>query len=644
MAPDAYDVSNVVQFLGGFGKRRGEIAAANQADKEYKLQTVQTLFSFAEGKRASAEASRVLAGDANLSRNERDRHALDAERHSQEGESIYAGASELFGMIDEKPKTGKKENPAMQFLQFVNPFKRRGPQSGEFEQELSDLLSGLGGAKGGGGTDLAGLVGGGGGGTAGAGAESPGFAAGGVARQTPTGQGAGDPGQAVTAALGAAIPGVGPTPRLPAAEGPVSQTAATLAQQQPVGTAAGEAIQAGVAPGATGITPTPARGPLLEERVISQRELYPHITGTRTAYPDMRLTDYQDQINQEGQSALANLNAYLQSTPIRETFADAMNDPDFTKHYRPAARAFEDLDAYDTFQTEIAAIFPEMRTNPPEAGAAMAADVARQFRLEQQGGKFGDASTWTPATIAAVEAFDVWASMQPDLSPEFGALRRYISITRKDPTTRTPAEQREVDVFIDLYNRGIYGAGTGPGRGGRVNYQFPKGIDPETGMEVYFMVDPSNPQAGGVPLRDATGRTITTTPNLDLNDIMYTAEWQMNPETGDMQRKSWKVEEKKVIAALSKPGTRRLIQAWIGSGFVFDTYTAERIQKYLDENPTAGLAPGEDVTPGPGNPGNVNRPQLGSGGLEAFRARAKAREERGAATAPAYVPPPSPYE
>lgn len=633
--PDAYDVSNVVGFLGGFGKKRADIAAQNQAAKEYKLQTVQTLFQFAEGKRASAESSRALAGDNSLSKNERDRHALAAERATQEGESIYAGASELFGLIDEKPKTGKKENPAMQFLQFVNPFKRRGNQPGEFEAELSTLLAGLGGGKGGGG----------------AGGESPGFPGAGIAGAPTTGQGAGDPAQTpVSAALGAAIPGTGPTPQL--AGGPVSPAAAMLAGQQqvgppfttsPVAGATGEAIQAGVAPGgvapgATGITPTPAAGPDLS---ASARDLYPHIVGTRNEYQDLNLVDYNEQIRQEGQVAVQNLNAYIISTPQRETFEDAMNDPEFVKHYRPASRAYENLDQYDIFQSNVADIFPEMRTNPPEAGYNLAARVADQFRIEQQAGKFGDASTWSAATIAAVEAYDVWASMQERLSPEFGVLRRYISITRKDSTLRTPAEQREVDVFIDLYNKGIYGAGTGPGRGGAVNYQFPKGIDPATGLEVYFVIDPRNPGAGGTPLKDSRGRVITTTPNLDLEEIMYTAEYTMNPETGAMERKSWKVEEKKVIAALSKPGTRRLIQAWIGSGFVFDTYTADRIQKYLDENPTAGLAPGEDITditriPGTGNPGNTGRPQLAPGGLEAFRDRAKTRE--------AYVPPPSPYE
>jgi len=619
-------LGNIAEFIGGFAGQREKIAAANQEDKNYKLSTVQTLFQFAEGKRASAEASRLLAGDTNLSANEQERHRLAAESHTAEGERLYAGASELFGLIDEKPKTGKKENPAMQFLQFVNPFKRRGPQAGgEFETELSALLSSLGGGKGA---------------TGGAGAESPGFTAGGIGGATPTGQGAGAPEQtAVSAALGAAIPGVGPTPRPQLAAGDVSPAAAMLAgQQRPVvGTATGEAVEAGVAP-VTAITPTPARGPLLEERVISARELYPHITGTRSAYRDMNLSDYNERINQEGQSALSNLNAYLQSTPVRETFADAMNDPDFTKHYRPAARAFQDLKEFDIFQSNIAAIFPEMRENPPEAGAAMAADVARQLRLEQQGGKFGDASTWTPATVAAVEAFDVWASMQPTLSPEFGVLRRYIAITRKDQSTRTPAEQREVDVFIDLYDRGIYGVGPGAGGGaGGVNYQFPTGIGPD-GREIYFVVNPRDPiGTPPVPLRDAFGRVITTEGPIKLDEIMFTAEYTMNPETGSMERRSWKVEEKKVIAALSRPGTRRQIQAWIGSGFIFDTYTADRIQKYLDDNPTAGLAPGEDITRSPGNPGNL-------GGLEAFRRRALEREGGGGATAPAYVPPPSPYE
>jgi hypothetical protein len=636
-----FDLNNVVDFLGGFGQKRSEIATANQAAKEYKLQTVQTLFTFAEGKRASAEASRLLAGDNKLSENERDRHALDAERYSQEGESIYAGASELFGMIDEKPKTGKKENPAMQFLKFVNPFTRRGNQPGEFEEELSTLLAGLGG-KGGGG----------------AGGESPGFTAGGIGGAPPTGQGAGDPGQTATAAaLGAAIPGTGPTPRLPAATGQVSPAAAILAQQQP-GAATGEAagvstvrerrlaLEAGEAPSATGITPTPARGPLLEQRVISARELYPHITGTRSAFKDMNLVDFNQNINREGQEALANLNAYIQSTEVRETFTDAMNDPNFTKHYRPAARAFQDTEGYTIFQKNIADIFPEMRDSPPEAGSALMADVARQLRLEQGGGKFADASTWTDKTIAAIDTLDVWMTMQADLGPIFVVMKRYLDTTRKDPETWTDADRFNVSQFKDFYDRGMFGPGTGPGRAGAPRaFQFPKGIDPDTGQSVYFVVDPLNPQAGGTPLRDRNGRTITTDGPLQLDEIMFTAEYTYNPDTREMERKSWRVEMKKVIAALSRPGTRRQIEQWLYTE-IFDTTSRRATELYLKNNPTVGLAPGEDVTGTTPNLGNDGRPQLGvgAGGLEAFRARAREREEGGGgATAAPYVPPPSPY-
>ena len=582
--PDQYDVGNIVNFIAGFGKKRGEIAEQNQTAKNYKLQTVQTLFSFAEGKRASAESSRLLAGDANLSRNERDRHALDAERYSAEGEQIYAGASELFGLIDEKPKTGKKENPAMQFLKFVNPFTRRGNQPGEFEAELSTLLSGLGGGKGGGG------------------AESPGFTAGGIGGGTPTGQGAGDPGQTATAAaLGAAIPGTGPTPRLPAAEGPVSSAAATLAQQQqvgppfttsPVAGATGEAIQAGV-PTATAITPTPG-----EEGVLTARDMYPHITGTRAAYPDLTGTDFNERINQEGQTALTNLNQYLQSTPIRETFADAMNDPNFTKHYRPAARAFQDLDAYDTFQAEIAAIFPEMRERPPEAGFALAADVARRFRIETQAGKFGDASTWSAETIAAVEAFDAWASLQPDLSPEFGAMRKYIRITRMDPSKRTDQDRRDVKVFMDLYDKNIFG--TAAGRGGGVNYTFPKAMNPEGTAQVIWKVDPGNPQ-GAVPLLDAGGNQILAE-GLDTSDWLYTSQFYRDPNTGEMSISKKRVDVSKVYDALQIPGNRSKIEALLGTE-MFDVEAREEIQEFLNNNPNMGKKAGGGGGPPPGGGG-----------------------------------------
>ena len=623
--PDQYDLGNIASFIGGFAGQREKIAAANQEDKNYKLQTVQTLFQFAEGKRAQAEASRLLAGDEKLSRNERDRHQLDVDRHSAEGEKLYAGASELFGLIDDKPKTGKKPNPAMQFLQFVNPFKRRGPGSGgEFETELSELLSGLGGGKGGGG----------------AGAESPGFTLGGIGGVTPQGQGAADPEQTpVSAALGAAIPGVGPTPKL--AGGPVSPAAAVLAQQRPVGTATGEALEAGVAPAGvapvTGITPTPERGPLLDQRVISSRELYPHITGTRNAYKDLSLTDYNERINQEGQEALANLNAQIQSTKVRETFTDAMNDPNFTKHYRPAARAFQNLgqESFEIFQSNIAAIFPEMRERPPEAGSALLADVARQLRLEQAGGKFADASTWTDATIAAIEALDVWMTMQPDLGPLFVVMRRYIATTRKDSESWTDADRYNVEQFKDFYDRGMFGPGTGPDRAAAPNYSFFKGISPDGRGEIWYYRDPANPQAGATPLLGAGGGSMIGTQGpLQLDDIMISTEWTLDPDTGSMERKGWKVDTRKTIAALSKPGSRRQIQEWITTKiFVPGSPELRDIQQYLDDNPTAGLGFGE-TGPGPGSPDPGARPQLGGSALDAFRKR------RGGEAEP---PPPSPF-
>ena len=67
----------------------------------------------------------------------------------------------------------------------------------------------------------------------------------------------------------------------------------------------------------------------------------------------MNLVDYEQNINREGQEALANLNAQIQSTKVRETFTDAMNAPNFTKHYRPAARAFQNTEDYEIFKKNI---------------------------------------------------------------------------------------------------------------------------------------------------------------------------------------------------------------------------------------------------------------------------------------------------
>lgn len=207
-----------------------------------------------------------------------------------------------------------------------------------------------------------------------------------------------------------------------------------------------------------------------------------------------------------------------------------------------------------------------------------------------------------------------------------------------DPSKRTPQDEADVLVFMDLYNKGLFGPSTVGGRGGGVNYQFIKGIGPD-GQEVYFAQDPRNPNAPAHPLRDSSGNAITTTPNLELEDIMYTAEWVRNPNTDLLERKSWKVEPKKVIAALQRPGTRRTIMQWMAT-VIFDTDARREVEAFLIANPTAGLDPGEDVTriPGPGDP------NVGPGGLEAFRRRAQEREGGGGgATAPAYVPPPSPY-
>jgi hypothetical protein len=349
----------------------------------------------------------------------------------------------------------------------------------------------------------------------------------------------------------------------------------------------------------------------------------------------MNLADYEQNIKQEGQSAFLNLNTYLQSTPIRETFADAMNDPNFTKHYRPASSAAQATDSYDIFQSEIAAIFPEMRERPPQAGFALAADAARQLRIESHAGKYGDQSTFTDETIAKMDAFAAWAAMQPTLSPEMGQLSRYIHVLRKDPDKLTEQDRREMTTMADLLKKNIFGT---LGSGAAKRYDFFKGM--YQGAEVWLYRDPENPGAGSLPLSGPNGLPVTTVGPLDLEDIMYTAEWTLDPKTGSMTRKSWKVELRKVIAALSIPGSRRQIQAWLPTQIFESGSTVQRdVQRYLDDNPNAGLDLGETPGPGPG-------PSPGQTALDAFRNRQRDRGRGPGADGDGdevYVPPPSPF-
>jgi len=346
----------------------------------------------------------------------------------------------------------------------------------------------------------------------------------------------------------------------------------------------------------------------------------------------MNLADYEQNVKQEGQQAFLNLNTYLQSTKVRETFADAMNDPEFTKHYRPASSAAQATDSYDIFQSEIAAIFPEMRERPPQAGFAIAADAARQLRIESHAGKYGDQSTFNDETIAKLDTFATWAAMQPNLTPEMQALSRYIHATRKDESKQTPQDRQDMVVFADLLKKNIFG--TLGGRGAAPNYSFFKGM--YQGAEVWMYRDPANPGAGSLPLSGPNGLPVTTAGPLGLDDIMISTEWTLDPDTGSMERKGWKVDVRKVIAALSIPGSRRQIEAWLPTQiFKVGSTELRDVQKYLDDNPNVGLALGE-LAPGPGTPNPGDRPQLGPAAtaLQSFR------ERRGGEAEP---PPPSPF-
>jgi len=200
-------LGNIGEFIQGFAQRRGAIETSNQAEKGRRLDTVSTMFDFAEARKTQSDKARELSLDESLTLQAREQHEAEAQRLEQEGERFYSGASELFGMIDEKPKGGKKQNPAMQMLSFLNPFQRRGP-GGEQSQQFQELVSSI-------------MTGGGGGGTP----------EGGIARATQT----------------------------PTGSAPAETTAGqTFAQLPPVGSSTGEAMQAGVSPAAAAMAGLPA--------------------------------------------------------------------------------------------------------------------------------------------------------------------------------------------------------------------------------------------------------------------------------------------------------------------------------------------------------------------------------------------------
>jgi len=577
--PDAYDVNNIVTFLGGFGKARGEVAAANQADKEYKLQTIQTLFTYAEGKRSQAEASQALAADASLSPADQERHSAEAEAHRDEGSRIYAGASELFGMIDDKPKTGKKENPAMQFLKFVNPFKRRGPESGEFEQELQGLLAGISG----------GQIGGiGGGGASGAG-DQTGV---GLGKLPITGQGSGVSPEGTVPArdIFSAMSGERLTP---------SATRLTQAQPQPPAATPAETFEQ------TGLQPLPGLGAPLPAPTLAGAfkatepttvELYPHISQRRDTFRNLNQRSYDEYVRVETQTAVEGLQAFLQSTKERETLVQALQKPGFTKHYRPAKSGMDMMGLSAEFTKELGRYFPEISDQPPEANADIQRNYAAALvkNIKDVGGaEYLDSTNLSAEVLMWGEAQDQYrARFGPADDPVDIITQRVIDITRR-PKPWTEDEERVYKQYLSMVDSGQIGSGA---VGAGTNLQVKNLMNPEGTMEIAYTFNPRNGETKPLLFQ---GKQIPTM-GIDISKWMIPKDWIPGP--GGSFSFSQSVDLSRVIQDLRIPGSRVLVEQVLGSGMVFDDLSADKVQTYLDEHPEAGQPQGWVGTPGVGTP------------------------------------------
>lgn len=457
MPPDAYDVSNVVTFLGGFGKKRTEIAAANQADKDYKLKTIETMFSMAEGIRAQAEASAEAAEDTSLSTDARARHRAAAEKSLQEGSRIYDGASELFGMIDDKPKAaGKKENPAMQFLKFVNPFTRRGPESGEFEERLQELMVGLGG-KGMSAADLIGASGGGAGGDSGVVGAN-------LGALNTRGQGTSttSPADAV-AALRGMTSGEGTPGQLLAADrgGVVSQREAEPVIPGTIFPESARDVQPDFSlAGATAAFPPP--------------EEFPYTTKGRYApeFGAMPTDQFNDNVALEVKRALNGLAAIqYNTTDITETFEDMANIPKAWNLYITASTGtgmHPDLDG-DKLDRDLAFIFPDLRENRPEVGETMLRDFESILRRSEQnnpGSILGENGEVLPMKFWPLEVqkkavrYSVFESVATD-KPEVPLAKRFIDAARLEIKDRSPQHIQDIKAYTAARTLGMGGGAGG---------------------------------------------------------------------------------------------------------------------------------------------------------------------------------------
>ena len=584
MAPDAYDVSNVVTFLGGFGKKRAEIATANQADKDYKLKTIETMFSMAEGIRAQAEASAESAEDTSLSTDARARHRAAAEKSLQEGSRIYEGASELFGMIDDKPKAaGKKENPAMQFLKFVNPFTRRGPESGEFEERLQELMVGLGGK----GMSAADLIGASGGGDGGGGGPTVGANLGALNTR---GQGAGSPEAMSVAALRAAMPG-GEGAR-PATEGQL------LAQDRGEPLRGAEVIPGTIFPTETALgIPQPDFSLAGATAAFPPPEEFPYITGGRYApqFGAMPTDQYYDGVAQEVRKALDGLSRMQTDTPnITETFEDMANNPAAWNLYMNASQgssSHPELEP-DAFDRDLAMIFPDLRPDRPDAGETLLRQFESDLRRTVQNdpgsilGEKGEVlppKFWPKFLQMSAAKYSVLESVSTD-KPEVPMAKRFLDAARLDPKERSPQHLQDIKAYQQARIELGMGGGAGGTAGAAESVGYGTARYEPTGQlamvkrgsrsgKVEFVINPKTNLPFFTGAADIS-RWQSKTPTMVWKDGRYQEIFAMLP---------WQI-----LADLRNNLTSREILRPLMDSELFDDETRGIINAFLTKNPEIG--------------------------------------------------------
>lgn len=580
--PDAYDVNNIVTFLGGFGKKRAEIAASNQADKEYKLKTIETMFSMAEGQRAQAEASAESAEDTSLSTDARARHRAAAEKSLQEGSRIYAGASELFGMIDDKPKAaGKKENPAMQFLKFVNPFTKRGPESGEFEERLQELMVGLGG-KGMSATDVIGAAGGGAGGGGGeVGAN--------LGALNTRGQGSGSPEVMSVAALRASMPGQ-PGAR-PTTAGQL------LSQDRGEPLVGAETIPGTIFPTETALgIPQPDFSLAGAAEAFPPPEEFPYINKGRYApeFGAMPTDQYYDGVALEVRKALDGLSALQTSTPnITETFEDMANNPAAWNLYMNASQGSSSHPKLepDAFDRDLAMIFPDLRPDRPDAGETLLRQFESDLRRTVQNdpgsilGEKGEVlppKFWPKFLQMSAAKYSVLESVSTD-KPEVPLAKRFIDAVRVFPKERSPQHEQDIKAYQQARMLGM-GGGAGGTAGGTENIGFGTARHEPSGQmamvrrgsktgQVEFVINPKTNLPFFTGAADIS-RWQAKTPTMVWKDGRYQEVFPMLPFT--------------ILADLRNGQTNREILRPLMESTLFDQETRNIINTFLDRNPEIG--------------------------------------------------------